>query len=299
MARRSLCVLALFACAPAAVAQSISLKIECADLKLERAVGVPDGPAREYGFSGSCALYHVTALGGQGKKPYHTFPVKAEGAWDAKTNRFRETITILGQFDYLGKPVSGSVTSVFACSYDPVTSPTACNGTSHANATPLEAFSEPYESHKPILAQRATMAQAVAIAVPPRQAMAPAAKAVKEAMQPPRQSVAPAAQAVKDAMQVQTAGTAAANDSCTGIGEIALEAGARVVLDSGRILAADDAEGELRWAILGANGEPMRRFPAESRAYRFPAGEIAVDWGGGVFRAGRERRARLKLPSGQ
>jgi hypothetical protein len=288
MPRRRSLLLVLFAFAPAALPQSISLKIECADLKLERAAGVPDGPAREYGFSGSCALYHQYAMGKQVSKPYHTFPVKADGAWDSKTNQFRETITILGQFSYLGTPISGSVTSSFTCSYDPVTSPTACNGTSHTNATPLGAFSKPYESHKPILAQRATMAQAIAVAVPPRQAIAPAAKAVKEAMQTPRQPVAPAARAVKDAMQAQTGGAGASNGGCAGIGEIELEAGRRVVLENGRILASDGADGALRWAMLATDGKVLRRFPAQSRAYRFPAAEIAVDWGGGVFRAGRE-----------
>ncbi|MGH8204324.1 MAG: hypothetical protein ACREST_06920, partial [Steroidobacteraceae bacterium] len=182
---------------PPAAAQSIVTKVECGPLKLERATGVPDGPARGYEFSGSCALYHQHAMAKAGSKPYHTFPVEAEGAWDAKSNRFSETITILGQFSYLGTPVSGSVNSTYACSYDPVTTSTACNGLSHANATPLPAFSKAYESHAPILAGRATMAQAVAVAAPSRAAMKPMADAVKEAVQPPRQPMAPAAKAVK------------------------------------------------------------------------------------------------------
>lgn len=294
-------IIATIACAPAAAAQGMSTKVECASLKLESATGVPDQPTRQYRFSGSCALYHqssISALSGQAAKPFHTFPVTALGAWDATKNQFQETVTILGQFSYLGKPISGSVTSTFACSYDPVTSQTACNGTSHSNATQLSGFSKPYESHTPILAGRATMAQATAVAAPSG-----------KLKQPPRQTLSSAAPAIKEAMQSGTDDTPtratppqrsapAAPDGCAGVGEIALTAGARIVLENGRLLAADDAEGAWRWAILAADGEVLRRFPAESRAYRFPGREIAVDWGGGVFRAGRERQARLKLPSG-
>ncbi|MGH8243834.1 MAG: hypothetical protein ACRETY_10855, partial [Steroidobacteraceae bacterium] len=90
---------------------------------------------------------------------------------------------------------------------------------------------------------------------------------------------------------------AASDGGNDGVGEIPLVAGARIALESGRVVASDDAEGELRWAILGADGETLRRFPAESRTYRLAEREIVVDWGGGVFRAGRERQTRLKLPA--
>jgi hypothetical protein len=133
-----------------------STKLSCAGIKLEKASGLPDGTTRQYAFGGSCRIYQSD---GEGQE--HAFPVIGRASWDSKTRKLSESLKILGDFEYYDIQVAGSLASIYRCSTDPIVGPAACNGDVHKNETGLEQFSNPFVDHKPLLAGKTTLAEAI------------------------------------------------------------------------------------------------------------------------------------------
>ena len=182
-------------CAPSSAPAQItgedfsSTELSCSGLELESASGVPGGDERKYRFGGSCRVYQSN---GKGQK--HDFPVTAEARWTPKTKTLSEQLQILGHFEYYDIQVAGAVASVYWCSGDPIVGAAACNGHQHKNDTGLDQFSRPFQTHKPLLAGRTTLAEATKLngtagTVPPPPPPAGSEPVVRATVKPPDETV--------------------------------------------------------------------------------------------------------------
>jgi hypothetical protein len=269
-----------------------STELSCAGLKLETAWGVPDGAERKYAFGGSCRIYQSDGEGQQ-----HDFPVMAEASWNSKTKKLTEGLQILGDFEYYDAHVAGSVQSIYLCSADPIIGPAACNGDAHENEIDLDQFSQSFLAHKPLLAGRTTLAEAIKLnqkkgSSPPPPPPPPPAKPkpiVRATLKPP------------GPVSVTTIKPKPPAADCTSVAprrsEVPLIPGVQLRLRSGRAVVAQQADSGLRWAIVGPDRAILRLFRAGSRTFRTANREVVVDWGGGSYNAGPEQPRRLTLPA--
>lgn len=252
-----------------------STELSCAGLKLETAWGVPDGVEHQYKFGGSCRVYQSDGEGQQ-----HDFPVIAEASWNSKTKKLTEGLKILGDFEYYDTHVAGSVQSIYLCSADPIIGPAACNGDAHENEIALDQFSQAFLAHKPLLAGRTTLAEATKLnqkkgsPPPPPPPPAKPKPMVRATLKPP------------GPVTVTTIKPKPPAADCTSVAprrsEVPLAPGVRLLLESGRALAARAEGRDLRWAVVGQDQAILRLFPEGSRAFRSGNGDVIVDWGGGI-----------------
>jgi hypothetical protein len=144
-------------------AQTPTIHVDCADLRLVDASGAGDDAAHQhlYRFAGSCRLFEKT---GATSREIGKFPVTAFGTWDTIEKRFHESVRVGGSLQWDGKRIGGEMTSAFRCSDDPLLAPAACNGFAHQNRTALEAMSGTYKQQgRPLLVGRCTPAQVRAL----------------------------------------------------------------------------------------------------------------------------------------
>ncbi len=290
--------------------------VECTQgLKLIAAAGVPFGAERRYTFQGICKLIQVGKKS-SGKTFTHVGNVWTVGvlSW-SKNGDLREDLKVKG--DHGGYAVDGKISMVLKCTTDPVLNPPACVKGQYVNESGWAGFDLAFLAAKPIVpkttVQEATMLSQKELAnksssTPPPPPPPPAHKqpaGLKQAK--PAQPRAP--------VGLRQAGPVAAISSPVVVTDslarvtIPMAPGIRILLESGRIVATREQDGELRWAILGPGhelettgqdgrlrratvgpgDEVLRLFPSGSRAMRNGLGDIFVDWGGGVTNAGRAR----------
>jgi hypothetical protein len=149
---------------------------------LTAASGVPDGSRHAYRFEGACAFQILKNGTVQESRLFH---LKASARWDPATSVFDEQLSIAPTLLNLSsgsRSVSGTVSTRFTCSGDPVVSGGTCSGVQHDNSSSLPELSDSFNAGVPLLAKRATLAQASALsaqqsasATPPPPAPRPAA----------------------------------------------------------------------------------------------------------------------------
>ena len=288
----------------------------CTGLKLQEASGVPKNSRHTYLFNGTCDLLMV----GDNTHLVHRFPAEAVVRWDKKTKELREDFRILGGFSWDGKTIGGRVNSRFICNDDPLVTSAACNGVGHTNETGLEALSGAYQEFRPITKGKTTLAEATAKSgasgqtagtnAPPPPPPSPKPKRAQPATATPAVAtpVAPAAGRVAvtphdssparrapariPALPVQPR---PAPDVPPGASAFTFS-DAKYQLASGYALTTWEVNAEPRWAIIDSTGKPLRTFPEGSAAYRDANNSVFVNWGGGVYAAGKMKVGRLQLP---
>lgn len=294
---------------------------DCSGLKLTAAKGVPSGSVHKYAFHGPCKLLRskVTtdkvagiATGSSTSSVVEaTVWVEAEAAWDKQSGLLSEEVKVEGAY-------AGTLSMLLKCAGDPVIYHVTCYQDAYDNETGWQGWDRAWLKARPITYGKTTPAQATAMSEsgiagnPPPPPPPPA----------PDEGKTPKPVALRDAAKAVAATNASASTVSTksqpgppdaevrlnpqpeppsaevrpGFTTIPLKAGTRVALESRRVLAARREAQELRWAILDEKGVELRLFPAGSSALRSRTGDIVVDWGGGLYGAGRAAPARLQLP---
>lgn len=317
---RSVCSTALLLGAglllvPAARAQLISSSThpyqdaDCSGLKLTAAKGVPSGDVHKYAFHGPCKLLRskvttdkvagISTGSSTSSVVEATVWVEAEAAWDKTSGRLSEEVKVEGAYE-------GTLSMLLKCAGDPIIYHVTCYQDAYDNGTGWKGFDRAWLKARPITAGKTTPAQAAALsqsaaaagAPPPPPPPPPAGEQPREPtpLSGAARAVA-AARAPAAEVRLNPQPEPPSKEARPGFTTIPLAARTRVELESGRVLAARLEARELRWAILDEDGVELRLFPAGSSALRSRAGDIVVDWGGGLYRAGRARPVRLQPSS--
>ena len=281
---------------------------DCSGLKLTAAKGVPSGDVHKYAFHGPCKLLRskVTtdkvagiANGSSTSSVVEaTVWVEAEAAWDKQSGLLSEEVKVEGAY-------AGTLSMLLKCAGDPVIYHVTCYQDAYDNETGWQGFDRAWIKARPITAGKTTPAQAAALSQiaaagspPPPPPPPPAGTQSRDAV--PLSSAARAVSAARTPaaeVRLNPQPEPPSKEVRPGFTTIPLAAKTRVVLESGRVLAARLEAQELRWVILDENGVELRLFPSGSSALRSRTGDIVVDWGGGLYRAGRARPVRLQPSS--
>jgi hypothetical protein len=247
---------------------------DCSDLQLYAAQGLPNGATHKYLFRGTCR--EVEKDDGKVAKIRWEAWVEVESRYDVATAELIEAVSVK-MSGHSDGPASGTMQLKLKCAQDPMITMSKCSVMqSNAKATWPD-FVQAWLRDAPFTRGKVSLNQAIALSQQ------------SDAKNPPPPPPPPAAG--KGPQQIPSVVGAVANV------ELVLESGLTIPLQSGRSVAAKPLGRELRWTIVGAEGEVLRTFPAGSRAFRTPKKEILVNWGGGTFNAGIERsERRLAIP---
>lgn len=274
---------ALLCIAPDAGAQKRKY-FDC-DLHLVSAKGVPNGAAHAYDIRGLCRETDDEA------RVLREGWVQSEAVYDVKSATYSESIRVTGY----GAPATTKITA--KCGDDPMITKAKCASQFVKPMNPWPDFVAFWNEGQHLTRENVTYAKAVDLSKnatvaknPPPPPPPPKGK--------PKVAIKDAAQAVKRAMAEDSAPPIRTNPIAppTGRTEIPLAEGTKIELASGQSLQALTLDGELHWMIVGAEGEVLRTYPAGSKAFKTAAGEILVDWGGGVNNLGKVKAQRLRLP---
>jgi hypothetical protein len=255
---------------------------------------VPGGSRHKYRFHGPCRLVlvkHTTdkvagaAVGNdRSSSIVGTAWARLEAVWDRETGSFSEQMSLEGDHP-------GRVSMQLKCAQDPVITGVLCHQVAYENATGWQGYDGAWLRSSPISRGRTTAAAA-------------AEKSAQAASAPPVPPPPPPPPAAPEGRSPVRAARPSPGDPGTERGlnpqpeppsrRIAPAEGVRIPLENGRTVAALDVDGTLRWAILGPAEEVLRVFPAGAAVLRDGVGQVAVDWGRGVYRAGRAKPARLR-----
>lgn len=273
---------------PQAGAQGSS-KFDC-DLHLAAAAGVPHGDVHKYEIRGLCR----ENSGVVSNKTVREVWVVANARYDVKTAAYQEQIVATGW----GAPAKTVINA--KCGDDPMITNAKCTAQFIAPANPWPDFVTFWKLGRHLTKENVTYAKAAELSksaasvakTPPPPPPAPKPKPTT-----PKNALKGAADAVKTAKDdsvppIKTIPT----KPLVAQTEIPLAEGTRIYLESGNSLQAITLEGELRWMIVGPNGEVLRTYPSGSRAYKTAAGEILVNYGAGVQNLGKAKAPRLRLP---
>lgn len=310
--------------APALHAQFISSStypyqdVDCSELKLTAAKGIPGGNSHNYAFLGPCKLLRskvttdkvagISTGSSTSSVVEATVWVKAEVVWDKQSGLLSEGVSVEGAY-------AGKLAMQLKCTSDPVIYVVTCYQEAYKNGTEWEGWDRAWLKARPITYGKTTLAQAKTFSEsntasnpvppppPPAGDKTPRPVELKDAAK----AIAAASPSVTTSASASTSESAGEPSRSSqpgppdieqraGYTTIPLEARSRIALESGRVLAAILEGRELRWAILNEEGEQLRLFPSGSAALRNRAGDILVDWGDGVYRAGRVASGRLQLP---
>jgi len=267
-------------------------RTDCNRLKLISVSERPDGSEQSLGFAGTCIL----AQGPQENvQVVGQITARAEAIWKPEVGELQETVVSDGpQF-------KGYVTMKLHCDRNPVLERAECSRLAYSNTTGWRGFDEFKYKARPVTMGRASSDEMAALQA------GSTGREPSAGLQPPTSTVARAAAALRSidstatppndsADQASAASESAAdNDSIWVV--VPLTADVRIPLEDARIIAARDEAGGLRWAILGRDGTTvLRLFPEGSRTLKSGFGAVVVDWGGGVYEAGREKSHQIHLP---
>ena len=310
--------------APALRAQIISSStypyqdVDCSELKLTAAEGIQGGSSQSYAFQGPCKLLRskvttdkvagISTGSSTSSAVEATVWVKAEVVWDKQSGLLSEGVSVEGAY-------AGKLAMQLKCTSDPVIYVVTCYQEAYKNGTGWEGWDRAWLKARPITYGKTTLAQAKTFSEsntasnpvppppPPAGDKTPKPVELKDAAK----AVAAASPSVTTSASTPTSESAGEvsrssqpgppnTEEHAGYTTIPLVARTRVALESGRVLAAALEDRELRWAILDQEGKRLRLFPTGSAALRNRAGDILVDWGDGIYRAGRAASSRLQLP---
>jgi hypothetical protein len=271
-------------------------------LDLTAASGVPEDDEHNYRFQGICRL------------TYGSSPLSSESAnvwtialirWRRSTGDYYESVEVKGALG--SKSIAGKITKTMKCTGDPVVGSAACVPGQMKNDTNWSGFDRFQQSAVPI-AGKAALAEATALSkgadrvaadnsLPPKKATVPPPKEPKDPQPlPTLRNATPSQESTRAAAPLQAAEPRTdprdRRESGREGDEIHLRAGVRIALDTGRVLAARNESGQLRWALVAANDTLMQIFPAGARAYRNSKGDVLVAWSGGNQHVGAEQRRR-------
>lgn len=222
--------------------------LDCSGLKLHKASGVPQGPVRGYAFRGPCKATvsgSKLAMAGGGNS-FGTPWVDAEVGWDSKTATLTNSLTLSGAT----AGVTGKVQMLFKCNADPVLGPAACTAVKFNDETGWPGFKFYFDNGQPITGAT-TLAEASALskgsgAVPPPPA--------------PKKS-----DPIADLL-------------AKGFVEIPLAPNISIPLTNVRTLATrrvPPGRGVF-WQLIGTPEAVLQTFPAGTRVFRHPLGDVAV-----------------------
>jgi hypothetical protein len=263
------------------------------DLHLVQAAGVPSGSTHKYRTRGICRETDDR------NQVLREGWVEASAKYDVKTAMFVEDLAVTGW----GAPSATSIR--LKCGDDPMLTSAKCS--IHSQNSPANAWPDfvwYWKKGQPLTKQKDMYAKAVELSKqsastskspPPPPPPAAKPKVAIKSMKPLLDAVKKdSAKRVDREPPKRTTPTVPPSP---GQSEIPLMTGAKVELASGWSLVALTLDGELRWMILGDDGEVLRTYPAGSKAYRDANGDVVVDWGGGVNNLGKPKPARrLRLP---
>jgi hypothetical protein len=138
--------------------------VECDGLQLEAAGGVDGNGQHKYRFAGNCKLLQKGVVDGKPRTTWlHTFPASLSAVWKPDTHEFVEVLELIAPLDYGGKHYSGKVDNRYGCTGDPVIAPgSTCAGKGQVNSTGLDALTNAYLTHRPLLAGATTKSAAAA-----------------------------------------------------------------------------------------------------------------------------------------
>ncbi|HJR64481.1 MAG TPA: hypothetical protein VJ803_12330 [Gemmatimonadaceae bacterium] len=286
-----------------------STHTDCSELQLHDAKGVPNGTSHGYRFRGVCRELEKDGDDRIVRVRWEGW-VEIESVYDTKSATFTEMASVKMSGHSSG-PSSGTAQIILKCAQDPMLTSSKCTVMNSDVTTQWPDFVKAWLNGKPFTGGKVTLATATSLS---------SKSAAENPPPPPPGTSSPTLQDVAKKVGEALGGSAGAEGTTartTGAPqraeatvrpapvpparpepvEIPLAAGTRISLQSGNVVAALPLEGELRWMIVGAEGEVLRTFPPGSRTFRAASNEILVDWGGGTYKAGPERRApRLTLP---
>jgi hypothetical protein len=145
---------------------------DCRGLKLKAASGIPQVKVHKYSFLGTCKIIFVHS--GGSIDVLATVPAEAQGEWDGTKLQFSESFRVLANAHYGGADEgnshwnggdisAGKVATVFKCNDDPLITNASCLHTAHSNQSGFPQFSNPALHNRPLLKDKTTLAEAVAM----------------------------------------------------------------------------------------------------------------------------------------